>query len=398
MCSLCFVRQLLIVYCDFKGVCMKIGIIGLRGLSEGLGGVEKVVKETSVRLFKMGFDITCFCRHKYSTDNVYEGVKLLNIKTLNTKHGETAVYAIRSMLQIIRTDFDLIHIHALASAFLAWIPKIFGKKVVTTIHGLDWQRAKWGVLARVILRLGEWCAVHFSDCIICVSLSLYTYFKMRYPDHNIVYIPNGCDNYIDVKLDPPCGLEKKSYLLYMGRLVPEKGAHKLLKVFLSLNTDMKLVIAGGTSFTSGYETRLKKLAEGCDRVIFPGVISGVEKEKYLVNAYAFVMPSEIEGLPIALLESCSRGICPIVSAIPTTIEVLGDFDISRGFLFDPYSQTQLKVAIESCIDNPELTKALGERAKERVEKTYNWDVISQSLYHLYNLVCADHQQGNNDEY
>ena len=377
---------------------MKIGVVGLRGLAEGLGGVEKVVCETSIRLSRMGADITCFCRYGYSCDNTFKGVTLRNIKTLNSKHGETALYAFRSMREAAKSDFDLIHVHAMATAILAWIPKLYGKKVITSIHGLDWQRAKWGFIARVILRFGEWCAVHFSDYIVCVSLSLYTYFKMRYPGHNIVYIPNGCDDYdVNIKLDPPKGLKKKEYLLYMGRLVPEKGAHKLLKAFMSLKTDMKLIIAGGSSFTSEYEVKLRRMAQGDNRIIFPGVISGEEKERYLLNAYAFVMPSEIEGLPLALLESCSRGICPIVSAIPTTIEVLGDFDTSRGFLFDPYSITQLKTALNSCIENPELTEVLGARAKERVQKNYNWDLISQGLYSLYSIAKDKNNKGHVDE-
>jgi glycosyltransferase involved in cell wall biosynthesis len=163
---------------------MKVAMIGLRGLDDGLGGVEKVVRELSTRLVGQGVEVTCYCRPRYNTHTEWEGVRLINTRTLYTKHAETAFYAFGSIVQATRGDYDVIHIHALASAFLAWIPRWFSrKKVVVTIHGLDWQRAKWGLLARQILKLGEWCAVHFSNYTTCVSLSLLVYFQMRYLHH-----------------------------------------------------------------------------------------------------------------------------------------------------------------------------------------------------------------------
>ncbi len=367
---------------------MKIAIIGLRGLGDGLGGVEKVVTETSTRLVNQGIDLTCFCKESYSQNDLYSNVKLINIKTLNTKHGETGLYALKAIIKASRSDFNILHLHALASSFLSWIPKLYGKNVITTIHGLDWQRAKWGYIARSILKIGEAFAVTFSDAIICVSLSLYTYFKMRYPRKRIIYIPNGCDLPDENEYAPPAGLNKDGYILYMGRLVPEKGAHKLISAFNALNTDCKLVIAGGGTFSSKYEQQLKEMASHNPNIIFPGIITGESKEQYLRNALAFVLPSEIEGLPIALLESSCRGICPIVSAIPTTVEILGDWTISRGYTFDPYSLKQLRTALETCISNPQLTKELGQRARERVRSLYNWDLISSSIHEIYNDITS----------
>lgn len=368
---------------------MKIAMIGLRALGDGFGGVEKAVTETSVRLQKSGVDVTCYGRQRYSTAAEYQGVRLINFSTLSTKHGETGVYALKAILQASRADYDIIHLHALASSFLSWVPRLFSKHVVTTVHGLDWQRAKWGFVARSVLKMGEWCSVCFSDVVICVSLSLYTYFKMRYPDKRIVYIPNGCDIPDELEYLPPQGLSKGGYLLYMGRLVPEKGAHKLISAFRTLKTDASLIIAGGDTFTSDYVTKLHALAGGDPRIRFVGTITGEEKERYLRNALAFVLPSEIEGLPIALLESCCRGVCPVVSAIPTTIEVLGDLNLSCGYLFDPYSEAQLAAALESCIANPELTMALGQRARERTLSLYNWDLISKSLEETYSSILKD---------
>src|SRR5262249_30336241 len=154
---------------------------GLRGIEDGLGGVEKVVREVSVRLAAKGASVTCFCRSRYNKRAEFQGVKLVNTRTIYTKHMETAFYALGSMLKAARGDFDVIHIHALASSSLAWIPKWFSKKkVVVTVHGLDWQRAKWGFLARKVLQASEGCAVRFADLTVCVSLSLQIYFRMRY--------------------------------------------------------------------------------------------------------------------------------------------------------------------------------------------------------------------------
>ena len=371
---------------------MKVAMVGLRGLDEGLGGVEKSVREISVRLAAAGVDVTCFCRPRFNQLTEFQGVKLVNTRTLYGKHLETAVYAAGSILKATRGDFDVIHIHALASSTLAWIPRWCSKKkVIVTIHGLDWQRAKWGFFARNMLRFSERCAVRYSHVTICVSQSLQTYFQMRYLNHPFAYIPNGCDPVSPsaAELPPPDGLKKKGYILFMGRLVPEKGVHRLIEAYRGLKTEQPLIIAGPEMYAADYVRGLRAMAQGDARIRFIGAVAGELKERLLSNAYVFVLPSEIEGLPVSVLEAASRGICPVVSSIPTTIEVLGERGLARGFTFDATSPTELRTALETCLDNPELVQTLGEQAREFAVANYNWDAIAAETKRVYERITAD---------
>ena len=368
---------------------MKIAMIGMRGTQDGLGGVEKAVREISTRLVKQGSEVTCFCRPKYNDQTEYKGVKLENTPTLYSKHLETALYAIGAMFKAMRGDYDIIHIHALATSTLAWIPYFFSrKKIIVTIHGLDWQRAKWGFVARTVLKFGEYCATRFSSHIICVSLSLHTYFKMRYLNQDFTYIPNGCDTVTELPPEPE-DVTAKNYLLYMGRLVPEKGVHKLIEAFKQVDTAMELIIAGPDSHAEEYAAELRTMAADDKRIRFIGPISGDRKDSILAHAYMFILPSDIEGLPIALLEAASYGVCPVITSIPTALEVLGEWDMARGFVFDPHSVEELITILETALVTPELVTALGDVARANVFKKYNWDSIVTMTKRVYETVGAD---------
>lgn len=366
---------------------MKVAMIGLRGVVEGLGGVEKAVANIATRLVKKGVEVTCYCRPKYNDRSELDGVRLINSKTIYSKYLETACYALESFREAVRADYDIIHIHALASSALSWLPKISGKKIVITIHGLDWQRAKWGNIARTILRVCEKCALKFGDEIICVSKSLELYFRTRYIDKSIHYIPNGCDFTLPNKhLKPPIGLESKKYFLFMARLVPEKGAHRLIEAYNESASDFPLIIAGPDSYQDAYVQKLKTLSKGNPNIRFPGVLVGEEKEKYLSHAAVFFLPSEIEGLPLAALEAGSRGVSLALSRLPTSIEVLGDENLARGFLFNPMHIKEITTVIDICSQAPEVTERLGLSLKEYVQDHFDWNNITDKTLAVYNKV------------
>lgn len=369
---------------------MKVAMIGLRGLDDGLGGVEKVVRELSTRLVKKsGVEVTCFCRPRFNSHEEFEGVKLVNTATLYTKHLETAVYALLAMQKSARQDFDIIHVHAMASSTLSWIPKWFGgKRVVTTIHGLDWQREKWGPIASGILKAGQNASVRFSDHCICVSKSLQLYMQMHYGKNKFSYIPNGCDPIQQTLLPPPDGLESKGYILYMGRLTPEKGIHHLIQGYKQTTAEQPLVIAGPNLYSEKYRKELEALAGDDKRIRFVGSITGDIKERYLSHAYLFALPSEIEGLPVALLEAASRGVCPIVSSIPTAIEVLGDRAATAGFTFQAGRPDQIRTALEIALETPELGISLGRAAREHVGTYFSWDRIARDTLSVYEQVLT----------
>ena len=158
--------------------------------------------------------------------------------------------------------YDVVHIHAEGPAFFSWLPKMFGKRVVVTIHGVDWQREKWqSGFGSKFIRQGEKNAVKYADEIIVLSKGVQDYFKETY-GRETHFIPNGVNrpqirkaNLITEKF----GLKKDSYILFLGRLVPEKGIRYLVEAFKNVKTDKKLVIAGGSSDTDPFMEELKGL-------------------------------------------------------------------------------------------------------------------------------------------
>ncbi len=361
---------------------MKIAMIGLRGLGDGLGGIEKAVREISTRMVQDGHDVYCYCKAGFSKNDCYEGVNLINIKTYKGKHLETMLYSIKAILHASRQDYDVIHIHALATSCLAWIPKfLFKKKVIITVHGLDWQRAKWGFFAQKILKFGEWASVRFADMTVCVSKSLSTYYKMKYNQDKIEYIPNGCD-IDDQQHEELESFPKNSYFLYLGRLVPEKGVHRLIEAFNELETDKKLVIAGPDS-DPAYAVKLRKIAGNNKNIAFTGAVYDDNKVRLLANAYMFILPSEIEGLPIALLEAASYGVCTAVSKIPTCEEVVNTNEFPCGFTFTFDKINEIKTVLNISEQSKNLVQALGQKLKHQIKHNYNWDEISKQSLRAY---------------
>lgn len=221
----------------------------------------------------------------------------------------------------------MVHIHAEGPAFFAWLPKMFGKRVVVTVHGIDWQREKWqSGLGSKFIHQGEKNAAKYADEVIVLSKGVQKYFLETY-GRETHFIPNGV-NRPEVReaklITDHFGLEKDSYILFLGRLVPEKGIRYLVEAFKNVKTDKKLVIAGGSSDTDSFMEELKELAKGDDRILFTGFVQGAMLDELYSNAYIYTLPSDLEGMPLSLLEAMSYGNCCLVSDIPECAEVVED--------------------------------------------------------------------------
>ena len=199
--------------------------------------------------------------------------------------------------------YDVVHIHAEGPAFFAWLPKMFGKRVVVTVHGIDWQREKWqSGLGSKFIHQGEKNAAKYADEVIVLSKGVQDYFKETY-GRKTHFIPNGVNRpqIREAKLiKDHFGLEKDSYILFLGRLVPEKGIRYLVEAFKNVKTDKKLVIAGGSSDTDSFMEELKELAKGDDRILFTGFVQGAMLDELYSNAYIYTLPSDLEGMPLDL--------------------------------------------------------------------------------------------------
>lgn len=367
---------------------LAIAMFGQKRLSRE-GGIEIVVKELCTRMTRNGYQVTCYNRSghhvsgaEYDRKTEYEGICQKYVPTIEKKGLAAVSSSFFAALYSAFGKYDVVHIHAEGPAFFAWLPKLFGKRVVVTIHGIDWQREKWkSGFGSKFIRQGEKNAVKYADEIIVLSKGVQDYFKNTY-GRETRFIPNGV-NRPEIKkaklITEKFGLTKDSYILFLGRLVPEKGIRYLIEAFKNVKTDKKLVIAGGSSDTDSFTKELKNLAKGDDRIIFTGFVQGKILGELYSNTYMYTLPSDLEGMPLSLLEAMSYGNCCLVSDIPECTEVVED----KALIFKKSDVEDLKEKLQDACDHPEKVMELKKQAADFICEKYNWDDVVEKTMKLY---------------
>ena len=365
---------------------LRIAMIGQKHTLSREGGVEVVVRELAVRMAARGHEVTCFDRRgrhvsgsELDERREYNGVRIKPVWTIEKKGLAAATSSLAGAILASLGKYDVVHIHAEGPAAVCWIPHLFHKRVIVTIHGLDWARAKWGGFAAGYIKWGERQAVRRADEIIVLSRNHREYFKKTY-GRNTVYIPNG----ISVPSVVPAaeitrqwGLEKDSYVLFVGRIVPEKGLDCLLSAWKEIRTDKKLVIVGGSSDTQTYMDTLR--ASAGERVVFTGFQQGRALEELYSNACIYVLPSDLEGMPLSLLEAMSYGNCCVVSDIPECADVVGD----KAVVFPRGNAEALKNVLQRLLDHPEEANRYRAGASDYICGKYGWDEAVDRTLELY---------------
>ncbi|MFR5712926.1 MAG: glycosyltransferase family 4 protein [Clostridium sp.] len=369
---------------------LRIAMFGQKRLSRE-GGIEIVVKELATRMVQNGYEVTCYNRSghhvsgnefDYTQEKVYLGIKQKFVPTIEKKGLAAVSASFVAALCCAFGRYDVVHIHAEGPAFFCWIPKLFGKKVIVTVHGIDWQREKWkSGFGSKFIRQGEKNAVKYADEIIVLSKGVQTYFEDTY-GRKTRFIPNGVTRpeirYAEI-ITEKYGLVKDSYILFLGRLVPEKGIRYLIEAFKNVKTDKRLVIAGGSSDTDEFATELKELARGDGRILFTGFVQGQELEELYSNAYIYTLPSDLEGMPLSLLEAMSYGNCCLVSDIDECTEVAED----KALIFKKSDVNDLKETLQEACVRPETVETLKRQTADFICNKYNWDEIVQKTLELY---------------
>lgn len=355
------------------------------------GGIEIVVKELCSRMVQSGIKVTCYNRSGHHVSGAeYDDLDANNNKEICQKYvptiekkGLAAVSS--SFFAAIYSAFgkyDVVHIHAEGPAFFSWIPKILGKKVIVTVHGIDWQREKWkSGFGSKFIRQGEKNAVKYADEIIVLSQGVQRYFEENY-GRKTIFIPNGVNRpqvrHAEI-INKEFGLTKDSYILFLGRLVPEKGIKYLIEAFKNVETDKKLVIAGGSSDTDEFANELRELAKDDDRILFTGFVQGEKLDELYSNAYIYTLPSDLEGMPLSLLEAMSYGNCCLVSDIEECASVVED----HALIFHKSNVEDLKNRLQEACDHPDMVKRYQEQAADFICKKYNWDEVVEKTLELY---------------
>lgn len=353
------------------------------------GGIEIVVKELCTRMAKNGYTVTCYNRSghhvsgaEYDKKTEYEGINQKCVPTIEKKGLAAVSSSFFAALYSAFGKYNVVHIHAEGPAFFSWLPKLLGKRVIVTVHGLDWQREKWkSGFGSKFIKQGEKNAVKYADEIIVLSKGVHDYFRNQY-GRETRFIPNGV-NRPEIRkaelITDKFGLTKDSYILFLGRLVPEKGIRYLIEAFKNVKTEKKLVIAGGSSDTDSFMKELKELAKDDKRIIFTGFVQGQMLEELYSNAYIYTLPSDLEGMPLSLLEAMSYGNCCLVSDIQECTEDVED----KALIFKKSNVQDLQNKLQEACDRTEKVMELKQQAADYICKKYNWDDVVEETLKLY---------------
>lgn len=369
---------------------LKIAMIGHKRIPSREGGVEIVVDELSTRLVKLGCRVDAYNRYGKHTagkkfdqrrGRYYNGIRLITIPTPKSSSLNAIVYSFFSAVRALFGRYDVIHFHAEGPCIMLLIPKLFGIRIVATIHGLDWQRSKWGNFASRMLKLGEKIAARYADEVIVLSRNMQEYFYENY-GRQTHYIPNGITRPQIRKAElirERYGLKKDGYILFLARIVPEKGLHYLIEAFYRLKTDKKLVIAGGSSHSHAYMEQIREMAAKDERILMTDFVHGQCLEELYSNAYLFVLPSDVEGMALTLLEAMSFGDCCLVSDIKENTEVVEEHAVT----FRKGDVEDLKQKLSGLLDAPEQVEAIRRESQDFICSKYSWDDVVAETLKLY---------------
>ena len=374
---------------------LTIAMLGHKHMLSREGGIEIVVKELAVRMSARGHHVAAYDRntHHVSGEEIekkteYEGVKIIPVWTIEKKGLAAMTSSFSAAWKAAWSQADVIHIHAEGPAAMCglvrFLWKIRGKNqriLVVTVHGLDWARAKWGGFASKYIKFGEKQAVKYADEIIVLSRGVQEYIKTTY-GRDTVFIPNGVSRPTLAPaqmITEQWGLEKDSYVLFLGRIVPEKGLKYLIEAWKGVKTDKKLVIAGGSSDTEEFLTELNALSAGDERIVFTGFQQGQVLEELYSNSYIYTLPSDLEGMPLSLLEAMSYGNCCLVSDIAECTEVFED----KAAVFKKGDVSDLTQVLQELLDSPETVERYKREAAEYITGKYNWDDVVDRTLELY---------------
>lgn len=365
---------------------MRLAMIGHKDFPSRSGGVEVVVWELATRLARRDCRVAVYNRGRRRGDNHgwAEGVEYFRAPTMGTGGVSAMLCSLTATVQALLHGYDLIHYHALGPSVMLALARLGGVGTVATVHGLDWRRAKWNAFASAYLRLGERVIAKYADEVIVLSRDMQAYFRDVYGRETHL-IENG----VAPVEYAPCGeiarrwgLEKGSYVLFLARIVPEKGLHYLIRAFRRCKTDRQLVIAGEVP-DSRYGREILALAQGCPRIRFTGFAEGRTLRELYSNCALYVLPSEVEGLALSLLEAMSAGARCLTSDIPENADVLGDFGATFASGDEQSLYERLAEALDAPPENP--------RAEEQmrcIRERYDYALVEERTWQVYQRVLG----------
>ncbi|MDD4289911.1 MAG: glycosyltransferase family 4 protein [Patescibacteria group bacterium] len=364
---------------------MRIAYIGQKGIPMIQGGVEAHVENLAISMAKLGHEVFVYTRSYYTDKNLkeYRGVKLISTPSLKTKNLDTITHTLFSTIHALFQKYDVIHYHSVGASLLSFIPRIFTRaKIVGTFHCQDRFHQKWGAFAKLMLHLGEWTVCKFPHVTISVSKYIQKYCLKKY-NTKTIFIPNGFEisKNFNTEILEKFNIKPKKYFLCVTRLIKHKGVHYLIDAYKKLNNpEFQLVIVGDTFYNDKYKKQLMDLAKNNKNIIFTGTQMGDDLNSLFTNSYAYVLPSENEGLSISLLEAMAHGIPTVVS----DIEANEDFiEKDLVYAFENKNIEKLQETIKKLINNYEKAISRAEKASKYIKENFSWETISKQTQDVY---------------
>ena len=369
---------------------MKIAVMGIRGLPAKYGGFETFVEKLAPRLVKRGHQVTVYGRSNiiknYKTGDYYKGIKLIILSTITHKYLDTVVHTFFSMVHSLFHRYDVILVCNAANSIFSFIPRLTGQKVVVNVDGIERRRKKWNWLGKLWYLMGEVFSCIFPNEIVTDAQMIEKYYLKRYNKKSTM-IPYGYnpEKITTINFLNKFGVKSKQYILFVGRLEPENNAHLVISAFKKIQTEKKLVIVGDVPYASNYKKSLFDLAKGDKRIIFTGYVFDHGYREFQSNAYCYIHAGEVGGTPPALVEAMGFGNCVIVNGTSENIEVIGD----TGIIHRKNDIDDLSQKLRYVINNPDIIKSFGEKARKRVEQNYSWEIVTNKYENLFLQMLKD---------
>jgi glycosyltransferase involved in cell wall biosynthesis len=366
---------------------MKVMVLGIRGLPNVPGGVETHAEQLYQRLARLGCEIEVLVRSPFvpATVREFAGMKLRRLWAPRRQGFEALLHSVLGVLYAAVARPDLLHVHAIGPAIVTPLARLFGLRVLVTHHGADYERDKWGRLARAVLRTGERLGMRYANARIAISETIARSVKGKF-GVDCDRIPNGV-----MVRDLPAGtdhvrgfgLEPDRYFLQVSRIVPEKRQLDLIRAFASARPPgWQLALVGGHG-EDAYSRSVVAAAREAG-VVLTGALTGEPLEQVFAHAGGFVLPSSHEGLPIALLEALSYGLPVLASDIPAHTEI----GLEPGAYFRLGDVEALAAGLARLAAAPRDAAAREER-RAFVSNRYDWDKIAVQTAEVYRRVAAD---------
>jgi glycosyltransferase involved in cell wall biosynthesis len=363
---------------------MKIAIMGIRGIPANYGGFETFAEELAPRLVKMGHDVTVYGRSNIIDydQEYYKGVRIKVLPTISHKYLDTVVHTLVCALNSFFVPYDIVFVCNSANSVFTILPRLWGKRVVINVDGMEWKRQKWNWAGKTFYKVSEFLATILPNHIVTDAIDVQKYYEKRYKKTSTLIsygAPEEKSTTTDV-LDQ-FGLKSGDYVLYVSRMEPENNAHRVVRAFEKVHTEKKLVMVGDAPYSHNYIANLKNTKDA--RIIFTGYVFGEGYRELQSNAYCYVQATEVGGTHPALVEGMGYGNCILANDVPEHREVLDE----TGIYFSPTDDEDLCSKLQMLLDNPNIVQQRQRIVLERVRARYSWDRVAEQYDELFQKVA-----------